>query len=200
MNCEWLHPFLGAVNFFIFIKISLEMATVKRIPKPRGIGIAATMLLAALLIAAAFVPAMSAVEDAADGNGTRDTVYLGSLYTDGGNEIAIATCVGHVTVPAGGNTFCASWQNINDANNDGRGATFRLTVWDAAGRDHTVTKRVDRAGSGTISVSFNSHGIGDGEYLLHCKTYAWFIVNFENKASDLCHDDLDYFGDGNSEQ
>jgi len=176
------------------------MATVKRIPKPNGIGIAATVLLAVLLIAAAFVPAMSAVEDAADGNGTRDTVNLGSLFTDGRNEIASATCVGPVTVPAGYNTFTATWQNINDVNNDGRGATFRLTVWDAAGRDHTVTKRVDRAGQGNISVRFNSLGAGDGEYLLHCKTYAWFIVNFENKASDLCHDDLDYFGDGNSEQ
>ena len=172
----------------------------KRIPKPRGIGIAATVLLAALLIAAAFVPAMGAVEDAADGDGTRDTVNLGSLYTDGGHEIASATCVGPVTVPAGHNTFTATWEHINDVNNDGRGATFTLTVWDAAGSDHTITKRVDRAGSGTISVHFNSQGAGDGGYLLHCNTYAWFIVNFENKASDLCHDDLDYSGDGNSEQ
>ena len=67
--------------------------------KSKGIGIAAiTALLAVLLIAAVIAPAMGAVEDAANGNGTRDTVNLGSLYTDGGNEIANATCVGPVTV------------------------------------------------------------------------------------------------------
>ena len=176
------------------------MATVKRIQKPEGIGIAATVLLAALLIAAAFVPAMSAVEDAADGNGTRDIVNLGSLFTDGRNEVASATCVGHVTVPSGYNTFTATWEHINDANNDGRGATFRLTVWDAAGVAHTKTKRVDRAGQGSISVSFNSQGTGDAQYVLYCSTHAWFIVNFEIKASNLCLDDLDYFGDGNIEQ
>jgi len=154
---------------------------------PKGIGIAATVLLAALLIAAAFVPAMSAVEDAADGNGTRDTVYLGSLYTDGRNEIAIATCVGPVTVPAGYNKFYVTWENVNDVNNDGRGATFTLTVQDADENDHTVTKRVDRAGSGTISVSFNSES-GDGEYQLYCDTHTWTEI----KASDQCHNDLDY--------
>ena len=159
----------------------------KGIPKPKGIGIAATVLLAALLIAAAFVPAMSAVEDVADGNGTRDTVNLGSLFTDGRNEIATATCVGPVTVPAGHNTFYVTWQNINDVNNDGRGATFRLTVWDANDSPHTVTKTVDRAGSGSISVSFTS-GEGDGEYLLYCDTHTWTEI----KASDQCHNDLDY--------
>jgi len=162
--------------------------------------VAATVLLVALLIAVAFVPVVSAVEDVADGNGTRDTVNLGSLFTDGRNEIASATCVGPVTVPSGHNTFSVSWQNVYDANNDGRGATFKLTVWDATGIAHTKTKRVDRAGQGNISVVFNSQGAGDGQYVLHCNTYAWFIVNFENKASDLCLDDLDYFGDENIEQ
>ena len=160
----------------------------KGIPKPRGIGIAATVLLAALLIAAAFVPAMSAVEDAADGNGTRDTVYLGSLYTDGENEIARAICVGPVTAPAGYNTFCASWENVNDANNDGRGATFRLKVWDAAGVAHTKTKSVDQAGSGTLCVSFDSQGTGDAQYEIYCNTHTWFTI----KASDHCVEDLDY--------
>ena len=160
----------------------------KGIPKPRGIGIAATVLLAALLIAAAFVPAMSAVEDTADGNGTRDTVNLGRLFTDGENEIASATCVGPVTAPAGYNTFCVSWQNINDANNDGRGATYRLTVWDAAGGAHTATKSVDRADSGTLCVSFNSQGAGDGQYELYCNTHTWFTI----KASDNCVEELNY--------
>ena len=161
-----------------------------RTTKPKGIGISAiTALLAALLIAAVIAPAMGAVEDTAEGDaGVRDTVNLGSLFTDGKNEIASATCVGPVTVPSGYNTFTATWQNINDVDNDGRGATYKLTVWDAAGIAHTTTKSVDRAGSGTISVSFNSQGAGDAQYELYCDTHTWFNI----KASDNCVEDLDY--------
>ena len=156
--------------------------------KSKGVGIAVAGLLAALLIVAAIAPAMGAVEDAADGNGTRDTVNLGSLFTDGRNEIATATCVGDVTVQAGYNTFCASWQNINDAQFDGRGATFRVRVWDAAGTVHTATKSVNQADSGTLCVSFNSQGAGDAQYEIYCNTHNLYTI----KASDSCGGDLDY--------
>ena len=110
------------------------------------------------------------------------------MFTDGEGEIATATCVGPVTIPAGHNKFYVTYENINDVNNDGHGATFTLTVDDAGGNAHTVTKKVDRAGSGTISVSFDSLGTGDGEYYLYCDTHTWFEI----KADDQCQNDLDY--------
>ena len=156
--------------------------------KSKGIGIAAAGLLTALLIVAAIAPAMGAVEDATDGNGTRDTVNLGSLSTDGEGEDATATCVGDVTVPAGQNTFCVSWDNVNDKAFDGIGATYIVNVWDKDGDLHTATKSVNQAGSGTLCVSFNSLGAGDAQYEIYCDTHTWFNI----VDSDHCIAELEY--------
>ncbi|MBC2724411.1 MAG: hypothetical protein HGJ97_17415 [Desulfosporosinus sp.] len=158
----------------------------KRQTKPKGFGIAATVLLAALFMAVAIAPAMGAVEDAADGNGTRDTVNLGSLFTDGEEGTASATCVGDVTVQAGYNTFCVQWENINDKVFDGHGAKFEVKVWDANGGEHIKTKTVNKAGSGTLCVSFDSLGTGDAQYEIYCDTHTLFnIVDSDNCVAEL---------------
>jgi hypothetical protein len=106
--------------------------------------IAILMLLALIGVGMAFMSAMSVAEDTTEGDvGVLDTENLGSLYTNAGAPSASATCVGSVAVPAGYNTFTATWQDINDNNNDGRSATFRITVWDADGTQHTDSINVD---------------------------------------------------------
>jgi len=148
----------------------------------------AVMLIVALVASMSFMSSMSVAEDTTEGDvGVLDTENLGSLYTNAGAPSASATCVGSVTVPAGYNTFTATWQDVNDNNNDGRGATFRITVWDADGTEHTDSISVDRTGSGTISVSFYS-GAGDAQYELYCDVHTYF----NTLASDNCVNDLDY--------
>ena len=157
--------------------------------KKKGKVTIGAILIIALLASMAFVSAVSVAEETTEGDvGVRDTENLGTLYTNAGDAIAIATCVGHVEVPAGYNTFTAQWQNVNDDNNDGRGATFRITVWDAVGTEHPNSISVDRAGSGTISVSFDSQGAGDAQYELYCDVHTYF----NTLASDNCVEDLDY--------
>jgi len=157
--------------------------------KKKGKVTIGAILIVALLASMAFMSSVSVAEDATKGEaGVRDTENLGSLYTNAGAPSASATCVGHVTIPAGYNTFTAQWQDVNDDNNDGRGATFRITVWDADGIEHTDSKKVDRAGSGTISVRFDSQGAGDAEYELYCNVHTYF----NTLASDNCVEDLDY--------
>ena len=142
-----------------------------------------TLLAAMLLVSMAFVPSVSA-----DGeDGIKSTVDLGSLFTDGDDNIATATGVGSVCTSEGHNTFIASWENIDDVNNDGQGAIYKLTVWDAEDNPHTTTHEVDRAGEGTISVSFNSEGTGDSKYKLYCETNTWFgaIEDSDQYIGDL---------------
>ena len=157
--------------------------------KPKEKVTIGAMLIVALLATMAFMSSVAVAEDTTKGDvGVRDTENLGSLYTNAGAPSASATCVGHVEVPAGYNTFTATWQNVNDDNNDGRGATFRIKVWDADGIEHPNSISVDRAGSGTISVSFDSQGAGDAQYELYCNVHTYF----NTLASDNCVEDLDY--------
>ena len=125
-------------------------------------------------VSAAQVDVETPVEEISDDMGILATVYLGSMSTDGDNDRATSVGVGPVTVPVGYNTFTASYSNVNDLPLDGQGALYRLTVWDAAGIAHTDEKKVDSAGSGTISVSFDSQGSGQGQYELWCRTHDWF--------------------------
>ena len=129
------------------------------------------------------------VEDDMGDFGILSTLHMGSLSTDGDGDTANAVCVGSVTAPAGQNTFLAAYSNVNDRDNDGQGAIYRLTVWDALGVGHTAEKRVDWVTSGTISVSFNSQGSGDAHYELWCETHDWFDTT---KATDTDFGDLDY--------
>lgn len=156
----------------------------------RNIRFGISALLVVLLLSMAFMPAVSAKKDTDEGDvGTLATINLGSLYTDGTNNIATATGVGSVLAPAGSNTFTATWKNVNDVNNDGQGAIYTLTVWDANGSPHSTTHEVDRAGEGTISVTFNSQGTGDAQYQLYSETNTWFGAI---EASDQYVGDLDY--------
>jgi len=139
----------------------------------------------------AFMPSVSAENDKENSDdGILSTINLGNLFTDGNNNIATATGVGSVLAPAGQNTFTATWKNINDVNNDGQGAIYKLKVRDANGGLHTTTHEVDRTGEGTISVSFNSQGTGDAQYELYCETNTWFGAI---EASDQYVGDLDYY-------
>lgn len=156
--------------------------------RSKGIG---TLLVAMLLVSMVLMPAVSAKKNTEEGDvGILATINLGSLFTDGKNNIATATGVGSVLAPAGYNTFTATWKNVNDVDNDGQGAIYKLTVWDANGAPHTTTHEVDRAGEGTISVSFNSQGTGDAQYQLYCETNTWFGAI---EASDQYVGDLDYY-------
>jgi len=150
----------------------------------RSIGFA----LAALLLVSVIGLASAVSEDTGE-MGILSTPNLGGMYTDGTGDTASASAVGSVTVPAGQNTFTAAYRNVNDIDNDGQGAIYRLKVYDANGAAHTTEKRVDRATSGTISVSFNSQGSGDAQYELWCETHDWFDTT---KATDTDYGDLDY--------
>jgi hypothetical protein len=127
-------------------------------------------------------------EDAGD-IGILVTEKLGDMYTDGDGDTARVAIRGDLTVPAGYNTFTASYHNVNDVDNDGQGALYRLTVWDAQGITHTKQIRVDWAIEGTISVAFDSQGSGDAQYELWCETHDWFDTT---KATDIGTGDLDY--------
>jgi len=99
---------------------------------------------------------------------------LGRMYSDGDGNTASVAGMESVTVPAGRNTFTATYSNSNDRDNDGQGAIYRLTAYDALGIAHTTEKKVDRATSGTINVTFDSQGSGDAQYELWCETHDWF--------------------------
>lgn len=146
-------------------------------------------VLAALLLVGA-IGLASAVSDDSGEMGILSTTTLGSMYTDGTGDTASVSTVGSVIVPAGLNTFTAAYQNVNDVDNDGQGAIYRLTVYNANGVAHTTEKKVDSADSGEISVSFNSQGSGDAQYELWCETHDWFDTT---KATDTDYGDLDYF-------
>ncbi|MDK2974519.1 MAG: hypothetical protein PWP08_890 [Methanofollis sp.] len=145
-------------------------------------------VLAALLLAGIIGLAGAVSEDAGE-MGILSTISLGNMYTDGDGDTASVSVVGPVTAPAGLNTFTATYRNVNDVDNDGQGAIYRLKVYDAQGAAHTAEKRVDWATTGTISVSFNSQGSGDAQYELWCETHDLFDTE---KASDTDHDNLDY--------
>ncbi|MCK8518453.1 hypothetical protein [Methanoculleus sp. 7T] len=121
--------------------------------------------------------------------GILGTENLGSMYTDGTANTAQVVTNGPITMPAGYNTFTASYSNENDKDNDGQGALYRLTVWDAQGVKHTEQIKVDWATSGTIEVSFDSQGSGDAQYELWCETHGWFDTT---EATDTGIGDLDY--------
>jgi len=129
------------------------------------------------------------VEENAD-FGILSTIHVGSMSTDGDGDTASAVCVGSLNAPAGQNTFTATYTNVNDVDNDGQGAWYRLTVWDALGVEHTSKIKVDWATSGTISVQFNSQGSGDAQYELWCETHDLFDTT---KATDTDFGDLDYY-------
>lgn len=114
---------------------------------------------------------------------------LGVMYTDGDADTASVTTYGPITVPPGYNTFKAKYYNSNDEDNDGQGALYRLTVYDAQGMAHTKQIKVDWATSGTIEVSFDSRGTGDAYYELWCETHDWLDTT---KATDIGTGDLDY--------
>lgn len=145
--------------------------------------------LAALLLASV-VCLVSAVPGDTDDIGILATENLGHMSTDGDGNTASVASVGRVTVPAGQNTFSATYSNVNDEDNDGQGAIYRLTVWDALGIEHVVEKRVDWKTSGKISVSFDSQGSGDAQYELWCETHDMFDVTKATSAP--CIVDLDY--------
>ncbi len=152
--------------------------------KNYGFGFAlAALLLAGIICLASAVPGDS------DDIGILSTMSLGSMYTDGTGDTASVSVVGSVTAPAGQNTFTATYRNVNDVDNDGQGAIYRLKVYDANGVPHTAEKKVDWATSGTISVSFNSQGSGDAQYELWCETHDWFDTT---KATATDYGDLDY--------
>ena len=132
------------------------------------------------------IPPMVGTDDA----GARATIHLGSISTEGDGDTASVAGVGSVTAPAGQNTFTATYSNVNDVDNDGQGAIYRLTVYDALGVAHTTQKRVDWATSGTISVSFNSQGSGDAQYELWCETHNWFDTTTATGGPYI--GDLDY--------
>jgi len=117
----------------------------------------------AVLLLVGVIGLASAVSEDAGEMGIPSTTNLGSMYTDGTGDTTSVSVVGPVTAPAGLNTFTATYRNVNDVDNDGQGAIYRLTVYDANGAAHTTEKRVDRATTGTISVSFNSQGSGDAQ-------------------------------------
>jgi hypothetical protein len=130
------------------------------------------------------------MEEAPGDIGILATKHLGNMSTDGDGDTAYAVGVGPVTISAGYNTFTASYKNINDLPFDGQGAIFRLTVWDAQGVKHPSDDlKVDAAGSGTISVSFDSRGSGDAQYELWCRTHDLFDTE---KDSSSYTEDLDY--------
>lgn len=150
------------------------------------------IVIAMLIISMALVPVASATKETQDGDiSIRATGQLGNLYTDGDNDIANADPLntGTIYVPRGDNTFTVDWKNVNDGNGDGQGAKYVLTVWDTEGNVYTTTKSVDRAGEGTISVSFNSLGSGDAQYNIYCDTHTYFGTD----ASDQYTGDLDFY-------
>ncbi|WP_292409845.1 MULTISPECIES: hypothetical protein [unclassified Methanoculleus] len=155
--------------------------------------LAVLMLFVSVSVGAVFaaqIDVETPVEKITDDMGILETIDLGSMSTDGDGDTAYAVGVGPVTVSAGYNTFTASYSNKNDRPLDGQGAVYRLTVWDARGVAHPSDDlKVDAAGSGTISVSFDSRGSGDAQYELWCRTHDWLETEMD---SSRYTEDLDY--------
>jgi hypothetical protein len=126
------------------------------------------------VVSAAQVDVETSIEEITGDMGILDVKNLGTMSTDGDNDRATAVGVGSVTVPAGSNTFTASYRNEHDLPLDGQGAIFRLTVWDAGGTKRVDEIKVDAAAAGTLEVSLNSLVKGDGQYELWCETHDWF--------------------------
>jgi len=166
--------------------------------KTRNGTIAACAVLALVVLAS--VGAVAAAQTGSQENievGTEDTGdigilvvrELGTMYTDGDADTARVITNGRITIPAGYNTFKAKYYHSNDEPLDGQGAIYRLTVYDTRSMAHTNQTKVDYATSGTIEVSFDSQGTGEGYYELWCETHDWFDTE---KASDIGTDYLDY--------
>ncbi|QSZ68193.1 hypothetical protein RJ40_12155 [Methanofollis aquaemaris] len=140
------------------------------------------IFFATILVTTFFVPAAGATPITPFA--MRD---LGSMYTNGTADTAVAYGAGSVTAPPGWNIFSVDCHNSGDVDNDGQGAVFTLKIWDDNDVCHTDRWETDRAGSHALQIRVNIKNPNESRYELYCQTNTWFDAI---QAEDTYEDDL----------
>ncbi|KLK88349.1 hypothetical protein SZ63_04780 [Methanoculleus sediminis] len=104
-------------------------------------------------------------------NVTAGTHPQGRVWIDSDLNETVASSGTDVVAGLGRNMFTVTCANRNYGIFDPARASFTLTVRDAAGRPYSESVTMDRAGTKTLSVSFDAEEAGEGAFRISATSF-----------------------------